>query len=74
MTDENSQIENSDRFAVFFLCAECPRSGAVCIAKISRCFVIEKFSIRTEKKKERKKGKMKNRKRYVALFAVERFN
>ena len=38
----------------------------LCIAKISRCFVIEKLSMQQRKKKRKKK----KRKRYVILFAV----
>lgn len=56
MTDENSQIENSDRFAVFFLCAQCPRSGAV-YRKNKSLFRYREIFHAAAKKKERKKKK-----------------
>lgn len=59
MTDENSQIENSDRFAVFFLCTECPRSGAVYRKNKS----LLRYREIVDGKKERKKEK-----RHVVVF------
>lgn len=60
MTDENSQIENSDRFAVFFLCAQCPRSGAVYRKNKSLFRYREIFHAAAKKKERKKKKKMRS--------------
>ena len=57
MTDENSQIENSDRFAAFFLCAPCPRSGAV--YRKNKSLLRYRETFHAAKKKEKKKEKKK---------------